>query len=595
MTIKEIIESALPIAEKYSIGNVAALHRLLKAIDDPTMKVVVLGDFKAGKSTLLNRVFLKEELLPRDHLEATAVPTYVRSGEPLLEIWQRNADGSETLLDTKRDFSADDIRAYVTTPSQEELGKRAAQYSRVVLQKPEVLPIGITVVDTPGMDSTNGAVCIGTHAEAWSADAVLYVVRSRELTERETSFIATLCGKGINKVPTHIIVTDDGQKSAGALKNIETAIAAKLRSRGVSVTTSLFVIGSGTMLDMAERIWEGFKKTAREWRLEPVLDSITQPEPACPDGSAVEERDILAELSRFFETEVGKGRRARISRDLTAILATLEQGVTQRLNVLRNGTERVGEMENTLLAQEREYIRVVENLLADVNAAGQRLRSDMAKEFSQIETRLAQQVDAQGSPSAILSQLSSWETTVPFDIQIAIQQLSLQFRKDIREIEQKYQMRLSAGLDAEIIGAPEFDLGFVAKIPTWLLTVADYVIFDLVSPMPSFVDIPLRWLSGRVPVLKSLMPAELASGAAASWAKSQLAGVMQQCKGEVNGVLKERLLELQEKLKEALSSDLAFGSARKAIEEARTGALTPELRDELESMLNTIKDWGKAM
>lgn len=595
MTIKEIVESALPIAEKYSTDNVATLHRLLKDMDEPTMKVVVLGDFKAGKSTLLNGVFLKEELLPRDHMEATAVPTYVRSGEPLLEIWGRNADGSETLLDTKRDFSAKDIRAHVTAPSQEELGKVAAQYSRVVVQKPGVLPNGITVVDTPGMNSTNGAVCIGTHAEAWSADAVLYVVRSRELTERETRFIATLCGKGINKVPTHIIVTDDGQKSAGALKNIETAIDAKLRSRGVPVTTSLYVFGSGSMLDKAERIWEGFKETARAWRLEPVLDAITQPEPACPDGSAVEGRDILAELSRFFETEVGKGRRARISRDLTAILASLEQGVTQRLSVLRNGTERVGEMENTLLAQEQEYIRVVENLLADVNAAGQRLRNDMAKEFSKIETRLAQQVDAQDSPSAILSQLSSWETTVPFDIQIAIQELSLHFRKDIREIERKYQMRLSAGLNGDMIGVPEFDLGLVAKIPTWLLTVADYIIFDMVSPLPPFVDIPLRWFAGRVPILKSLMPAKLASGAAAVWAKSQLAGVMQECKGKVNGILTERLQELQEKLKEALSSDLAFGSAKKAIEEARSGALTPELRDELESMLNTIKDWGKAM
>ena len=47
------------------------------------MKVVVLGDFKAGKSTIIKRLFLRKPILPRRHAECTAVPTYITNGEAL--------------------------------------------------------------------------------------------------------------------------------------------------------------------------------------------------------------------------------------------------------------------------------------------------------------------------------------------------------------------------------------------------------------------------------------------------------------------------------------------------------------------------------
>src|ERR1017187_10398858 len=40
-------------------------------------KVAVIGQFKTGKSTLINKVFLKTDLLFVDHKAATAVPTEI--------------------------------------------------------------------------------------------------------------------------------------------------------------------------------------------------------------------------------------------------------------------------------------------------------------------------------------------------------------------------------------------------------------------------------------------------------------------------------------------------------------------------------------
>ena len=73
MKTNEIISSAVQMAE--SIKNaelVRALEKVAEEISGDTLRVVVLGDFKAGKSTLINTLFLKDNLLPVDYLEATA-------------------------------------------------------------------------------------------------------------------------------------------------------------------------------------------------------------------------------------------------------------------------------------------------------------------------------------------------------------------------------------------------------------------------------------------------------------------------------------------------------------------------------------------
>lgn len=54
-----------------------ALQALRSRMEGQTFSVGVVGEFKRGKSTVINSL-LGEDLLPADILPATAVPTYIR-------------------------------------------------------------------------------------------------------------------------------------------------------------------------------------------------------------------------------------------------------------------------------------------------------------------------------------------------------------------------------------------------------------------------------------------------------------------------------------------------------------------------------------
>src|SRR5262245_12344381 len=57
-----------------------------RSLVDPAVYLVVVGDFKRGKSSLVNAL-VAERLCPVDDNLATAVPTYVRYGaQPLAQL-----------------------------------------------------------------------------------------------------------------------------------------------------------------------------------------------------------------------------------------------------------------------------------------------------------------------------------------------------------------------------------------------------------------------------------------------------------------------------------------------------------------------------
>lgn len=120
------------------------LDDLLNRLGKSLLHVAVLGQFKRGKSTLIN-AFLGANVLPSALLPLTSVPTLIKYGrEPGLTI--RFIDGRTQKTETEQLFE------YVTekgNPANEKGVERAELDHDTPL-----LSQGIVIIDTPGIGST---------------------------------------------------------------------------------------------------------------------------------------------------------------------------------------------------------------------------------------------------------------------------------------------------------------------------------------------------------------------------------------------------------------------------------------------------------
>jgi GTP-binding protein EngB required for normal cell division len=107
--------------------------------------LAVLGQFKRGKSTLINAL-LGAEILPSGVLPVTLVPVFLRSGsQPDLEISYHNGHSSEH-------YSLDRLGEFVNEANNP---KNQRNVGRVDLFYPaDLLQSGIVLIDTPGVGST---------------------------------------------------------------------------------------------------------------------------------------------------------------------------------------------------------------------------------------------------------------------------------------------------------------------------------------------------------------------------------------------------------------------------------------------------------
>ncbi len=131
------------IAEQLGEASIAAdVGQLLARIREGRFFVACIGQFKRGKSTLLDAL-VGEPILPTGVVPVTTVPTVLRYGD------QRTA---RLLIDEKwRAFRPDDLAQYVSEELNPENTKRVGGVE-VFLPSP-LLASGMCLVDTPGIGS----------------------------------------------------------------------------------------------------------------------------------------------------------------------------------------------------------------------------------------------------------------------------------------------------------------------------------------------------------------------------------------------------------------------------------------------------------
>jgi ribosome biogenesis GTPase A len=141
-------------------------HELAARVSEGRFYVACIGQFKRGKSTLINAL-IGESVLPVGFIPVTAVPTVIRFGE------QRSArvqarDGPW------QEMAVSDLKQYVSEEHNPENTKGVAGVE-VFVASP-LLATGMCLVDTPGLGSVFTGNTAATQAFIPHIDAALVVV-----------------------------------------------------------------------------------------------------------------------------------------------------------------------------------------------------------------------------------------------------------------------------------------------------------------------------------------------------------------------------------------------------------------------------------
>ena len=164
-----------------------------KRLADPAFHVFVIGEFKQGKSSLVNAL-LNAPVCPVDDDIATAVPTAIRYGDPpaAAVLFDPGGDPSDATTASPSARRSRSTRWPATSPRRPTVtGERRVSSVEVSLPR-KLLTDGLVIVDTPGVGGLGSAHSAATIGALPMADAVVFVSdASQEFTGPELEFLQT--------------------------------------------------------------------------------------------------------------------------------------------------------------------------------------------------------------------------------------------------------------------------------------------------------------------------------------------------------------------------------------------------------------------
>ena len=344
-------------------------HRLLV----PEFPVAVVGEFKRGKSTLVNALLLAD-VCPVDADVTTAVPTLVRYGPaPRALVRERDPDGTEHVTE----IGPDRLAEHVADPTDQDRPRPGS----VEVQLPHrLLARGVTLVDTPGvggLGSAHGGAALG--ALTGVAAALLVTDASQELTEPEVDFLRQV----LRRCPRAACVLTKTD-----LHQHWREIAARDRRHLADAGAEMPVLPVSSFLRLRARRVPG---AARESGFQELFDWL---------GNQVV-RPGLDALTRAAEQDVRFVRdqlRSGVAAEQQA-LASADGGHTVR-SQLRADQERTGRLVATTAHWHQALTEGMQDLVSDVEHHLQRRLRALAAEVEEV-------ID-QGDPASSWDDVGAW-------------------------------------------------------------------------------------------------------------------------------------------------------------------------------------------
>ena len=182
----DLVDLALKATTAYERPDLGGrLLQTRKRLADPDVRVLIVGEFKQGKSQLVNAL-VNAPVCPVDDDIATAVPTVVKHAETTTVALVREGEGDAA--PERTEVPVGQLAQHVSEAGNP--GNRAMlSYAEVGLPR-KLLAGGLVLVDTPGVGGLGSAHGAATMSALPSADAVLLVSdAAQEYTGPELEFL----------------------------------------------------------------------------------------------------------------------------------------------------------------------------------------------------------------------------------------------------------------------------------------------------------------------------------------------------------------------------------------------------------------------
>ncbi|MER5465436.1 dynamin family protein [Streptomyces sp. NPDC002668] len=300
-------------------------------LEQGTCHVVVVGEYKRGKSTLLNALVERPGLFPVDVDVATCVVSTLAWGEQeraVVHLGDPVPGGDIRRLEV--DLA--ELPEYVT--EQGNPGNRR-NVRLVEIQAPvPQLEGGLVVVDTPGVGSLNGEHTAATHAFLERADGLVFVCDAIEpLATYELDFLSralTKCEVVITAVTKTDKVRDARPVVAGAREKIAVRTGTPADSL-VIVPVSAFrklkwlrdraddqLLADSGFLELDQELWGGLATAGCAVQVRRALDGLS-------DAVATAGSPLVNELAALESDESLQRIRGQVA-ETTAQIKQLSSG-----------------------------------------------------------------------------------------------------------------------------------------------------------------------------------------------------------------------------------------------------------------------------
>ena len=250
---KQLIELSSTLSDHKELSDaVTAINELIEDLTKP-MLVVVMGQFNTGKSTFIN-CLLKERRLVSDVRPATAAVTALSYGAaPKLIV--HKTDGSEAAFPIA-------ALAEVSAEGNDRGRKIREDLSYLEVQLPAELLKSLTLIDTPGLNSTNVLHTKATSDFSRRADMVIWLLAAGQAgTASEDQDIKRLA-KDLNPivVVNQIDQFDEEEESIDdALSRIGKRLGLSKAPFGISASTALAAIEESDPELLQASGWQDFE------------------------------------------------------------------------------------------------------------------------------------------------------------------------------------------------------------------------------------------------------------------------------------------------------------------------------------------------
>ena len=185
----EFCQDAVGLLRRLDRPDLAARVDLAAArLRRPATLICVVGEFKQGKSSLVNAL-IGQDVCPVDDDLATSAITVLHHGDNAQTVVHRREDGRKV----SEVVSSDELATYVSERGNPDNARRIDRVD-VALPNP-LLDRGLMLVDTPGMGGLGAGHAAATLAFLPYADALLFTSdASMELSAPEVEFLRRAVG-----------------------------------------------------------------------------------------------------------------------------------------------------------------------------------------------------------------------------------------------------------------------------------------------------------------------------------------------------------------------------------------------------------------